>query len=291
MRANSLILLLLVFCCGTFSNVAAKAPVWKVSKGQEHLYLGGTIHVLSKSDYPLPESFDKAFDNSQQLVFEIDIAQMSDPMFAEQFKAVLTYQDEQTLKGALSDDTYQMLQSYLEQRSLAIELFAKTKPVGVSLSLLVIEMQRLSLSSAQGVDQFYHQQAIKHAKQITALETVQEQMSFISQMGLGNEDALIESTLQDLDGLEQSWPSMSSAWRSGDTNKLDALLVEEMQQDFPEIYRLLLQQRNNSWMEKIIPMFATKEVEFILVGALHMVGDHGLLEQLAALGYTVEQLN
>ena len=40
--------------------LSAKGPVWKVSKGGQTVYLGGTIHLLSPSDYPLPEEFEEA---------------------------------------------------------------------------------------------------------------------------------------------------------------------------------------------------------------------------------------
>ena len=36
--------------------------------------------------------------------------------------------------------------------------------------------------------------------------------------------------------------------------------------------------------------FNTKEVEFVLVGAMHLVGKEGVLSQLEAKGYKVKQL-
>jgi uncharacterized protein YbaP (TraB family) len=38
-------------------------------------------------------------------------------------------------------------------------------------------------------------------------------------------------------------------------------------------------------------MLKTGEVEFVLVGALHLVGDEGVIAQLAAKGYTVQMLD
>jgi len=38
-------------------------------------------------------------------------------------------------------------------------------------------------------------------------------------------------------------------------------------------------------------MLEDDTVEFILVGALHLVGKDGLLDQLEANGYSVERLN
>jgi len=38
-------------------------------------------------------------------------------------------------------------------------------------------------------------------------------------------------------------------------------------------------------------MFDSKEIELILVGALHLTSDDGLIQQLQNDGYTVEQLD
>ena len=39
----------------------AQSSVWKVSKGGNTLYIGGTSHLLRTSDYPLPAEFDLAY--------------------------------------------------------------------------------------------------------------------------------------------------------------------------------------------------------------------------------------
>ena len=83
---------------------------------------------------------------------------------------------------------------------------------------------------------------------------------------------------------------MTRAWRSGDTDWLDANLARDMRRDFPGIYRTLLVDRNNAWMPQLEAMASTAEIEFVLVGALHLVGREGLLAQLEARAYRVTQL-
>jgi uncharacterized protein YbaP (TraB family) len=52
---------------------AATACVWKVTgPSGGTLYLGGSVHALRSSDYPLPPAFNRAFDASSRLVFEVD---------------------------------------------------------------------------------------------------------------------------------------------------------------------------------------------------------------------------
>src|SRR5690348_13169044 len=68
---------------------AAAAPadtgkhfLWRVSKGNAVIYVAGSIHVLRKSDYPLPEVMESTFRASAGLVEEIDLTQF-DPESAQ----------------------------------------------------------------------------------------------------------------------------------------------------------------------------------------------------------------
>ena len=80
-------------------------------------------------------------------------------------------------------------------------------------------------------------------------------------------------------------------WRQGDVEKIDVSYLQPMIQDFPKIYQALLVQRNNDWIDKIESLLNTKEKEFILVGALHLAGEEGLISQLSDLGYKIEQMD
>jgi len=61
----------------------AETSLWRVSNGTNALFIGGTVHVLSKTDYPLPAAFDAAYKESSKLVFETDIGASENPAFAQ----------------------------------------------------------------------------------------------------------------------------------------------------------------------------------------------------------------
>ena len=63
-----------------------------------------------------------------------------------------------------------------------------------------------------------------------------------------------------------------------------------MRDEFPAAYQTLLVNRNNAWMGKIEGMAESAQTEFVVVGALHLAGTDGLLEQLDARGYRVTRL-
>src|SRR5947209_5797871 len=52
---------------------AGTACVWKVTgPNGRTAYLGGSVHALQKSDYPLPAAYMRAFDASSRMAFEVD---------------------------------------------------------------------------------------------------------------------------------------------------------------------------------------------------------------------------
>ncbi len=129
-----------------------------------------------------------------------------------------------------------------------------------------------------------------HKKEIRYLEAADDQLEFISKMGEGSENELIEYTLNDLKNLSQYFGAMKGAWKSGDNDKLRKVALDPWIAHFPNMYDSLLVERNNNWIPQIEAMLDTQEVEFILFGALHLVGEDGVLAQLKARGCEIENL-
>jgi len=287
----SLILTLLIVLPAVSS---AKSPVFKVSKGQDYVYIGGTIHLLSTNDYPLPQGFEDAFNDAQQVFFETDGAELQLPQTQAKMASIITFQDGRTLETVLDKKTYALLTDALTQRKLPISVFSSFTPAGISLTLTVFELQRLGLgNAASGVDQFFLSKTNQDtSKQTGFLETVDQQIGFISKLNEVDPNLIIKSSLEDLSALKQSWKLGLEAWRNGDLAKMSiALGADTMQTDFPSVYKTLLTDRNQHWISQIKPMFETPEVEYLLVGAMHLIGDDGVIELLRDQGYKIEQLD
>lgn len=266
----------------------AKAPLWKISKGDDHLFIGGTIHILSSNDYPLPEPFDRAYRESEQLVLETDLQKLQSPEMQLEMLQLLSYQDDSTLKDHIKPETYKQLESFLAKSGIPVFTVQKFKPGMLSMILTVMELKKLGISS-EGVDQFYNNKALKDKKELGKLESIQDQLHFLANLGKDNPDDFILYTLRDIKELASLFKYLKAAWRDGNMKKMAELAIEPMKKDYPTAYQTILVQRNQAWLPQIEALLKTDEIEMILVGALHLAGEEGVLSQLKNRGYNIEQ--
>jgi uncharacterized protein len=265
----------------------AETSLWRVSKGKNQLYIGGTVHLLSKSDYPLPDEFEQAFREIDLLVLEADLDALSKPKAQAQLAQSLMYTDGTSLKSKIKNKTYNALTRYCKAAGLSMAVMQKMKPSMVVLTLTMAELKRLGLADA-GVDQFFLEKAKKSDKKITGLESAETQINALKNMANGRENELILSTIKELKQTPEFMDDMKKAWRTGNLIDLEKIGIKTMRAEFPELNKNLLTSRNNAWLPKIKAMLATPEKELILVGALHLAGEQGVFAQLTKQGYVVE---
>jgi len=272
-------------------QAVAHSLVWKVSKGNTYFYLGGTLHVLAAEDYPLPSEYNVAYTDADIIVFETDLVLAASPQFQNKMMQYMTYHDERTLSHELTAQVYQQLIQFMTTRGIDSSHFTRFKPWAVALTLTLMEYQRLGMMGEIGIDMHFYQRALQDKKITSSLETTDEQFNAMLAMSSIEPNQAITSTLHDIEQLPVLIKSMKAAWRSGDLNALlDSSLIVKMKLDAPDMYQTLVVERNNNWM-RVLPLLVHREgIEFVMVGAMHLVGEEGLLYLLQQQGFKVEPL-
>src|SRR5213082_3873907 len=79
----------LVSDAGTHGKKFPKCCVWRVTNAKASFYLVGSIHALSKNDYPLPKPYEIALKDSKRFVFEFDPNHAAE--FERKFEAAAKY--------------------------------------------------------------------------------------------------------------------------------------------------------------------------------------------------------
>lgn len=271
------------------SSAWAETSLWEVRKDDAAIYLGGTCHMLRRADYPLPAEFERAYRAAAAVVFEADPGRLTSLEMQQALAARGIYSGGTTVDQVLRPETWRMLADYCRKAGLELEALKRLRPPLLALSLLGVELQRHGVDQA-GVDLYFHEKAVADGKRIAALETMEEQIDFILEMGKGDEDGFLKYVLADLENLDVIFDRLISAWRKGDENILVSLIQDETRKQFPGIYRTLFTERNTAWLPVVEKYLATPEKELVLVGVGHLVGADGLVEALRRKGYEVSKV-
>ncbi|MEM0912536.1 MAG: TraB/GumN family protein [Pseudomonadota bacterium] len=284
--AASIITILLLLMASNFTHAAS---VFKVTKGDSTLYLGGTIHILTVADYPLPEPYETAFDAADKLVFETDIAAIEAPEFQQQVLPVMLQKPGGTLNQQLSERTQNDLNAFITERGIPTEQIQGFTPAGASLALTMSEYAQKGFTQ-EGVDKFYFDKGMQNEMPISWLESVESQVALIGSLNAMDANVLIQYTLKDLSRSDEVVTNLHEGWKAGDMDKLTEVAIDEWKREFPSVYADFLTKRNNAWYPQIVEMLEDDQVEYVLVGALHLAGEDGLIYLLEQDGYKVEKL-
>lgn len=275
-----------------FSPVAyPKSSVWKITKGDKFFYLGGTVHFLSASDHPLPKEFEFAYQNSEKLIFETDIVKIKTPESQQKFLRAMLFDSKRTLMDELDPRTFNELKNFLAGRQISIENFLSFQPWAVGLTISVLEYRRMGMKTEYGVEEYFNMKVSLDKKQRGYLESVDEQLSFLLSMADVESNLMINHTLRDLKLLPSYLEFLKNSWRKGDIEAVTKhSSIVQMKSEFPSLYNTLIVNRNNRWMKHLLKLNDNDIIEFVLVGALHLNGEEGLLSQLENEGFGISQL-
>lgn len=271
------------------ATLASQTSVWKITRDGKTLYLGGTLHMLRSSDFPLPPEFDAAFAASSKLVFETDISRLQSGEMTTTIMEQGMFTDGTTLQKVLTPKAWKAVQDYCAKSGVPLEQMQPMKPWLFTVMLAALELQKIGVSST-GVDLHLFNQATSAGKSTGELEPFEQHIKHLVTLGAGKESEMIEKSLEDLRELPQIIDRIIAAWRSGNEKQIDELLLSDMRKKYPSIYKSLLSDRNVAWLPKLDAFLKTAETEFVLVGAGHLPGPHGLLALLKARGCKLEQL-
>ncbi len=252
------------------------------------MYFGGTIHLLREQDFPLPEPFDKAYEASSVLVFETDIGQAETIEFQQKLLAKASFPGDSTVEDVLNEESMKLLEKECADLGLGFSQLKKLRPSILIVTLVAIHYQKIGINSP-GVDVHFQKRGLEDSKEILTLETVEEQIELITEMGKGHENEFVQHSLEDLKEVENELMKLINSWKEGKSKENEEEL-QEMKTEFPELYDELVLERNNNWLPQIEALFDNESTEFVLVGNLHLHGEDGLLNQLKNKGYQISQV-
>ncbi len=262
--------------------------LWLVKGLHNDVYLLGSVHMLKAADSALPPEILRAYARSATLVMELDLNNLDAESLLGSGSESATLPEGETLGGVLGPQLYGSLIAHARPLGLEPEITARFQPWFAALLLEQMTLAQAGFEAGAGVDAQLAQRAGVDHKPIIALETMGEQMGFFAHLTLDQQRQFLRSTLRELDTDASDTAAVVRAWQRGDTQELERLRRQESAES-PEIFRTLTTDRNRSWLPRIIALLSDTHDDLVIVGAMHLIGDDGLVELLRRQGYSPVQ--
>jgi uncharacterized protein YbaP (TraB family) len=276
-------------CVAPGPGRTAKNTLWKVKGEQNTVYLLGSIHILPLTAYPLGKKLQAAFNDSQRVVFEVDLRTFTSTNLEHAFERTGFYPRGDTLSRHITPNTRRFLNLILPSFGTNLARVQKFRSWFLAELLSARYLQLIGYRDDLGVDFYFYRQAMAAKKPVIGLETIRQQAEIFTSFDDKRGEQYLVDTLVGLPAYSQRLSALVSAWRNGQIDQLDRLLNQHERND-PTSFSLLFARRNSKWLPTIEGFAHQPDNYLVVVGAGHLVGDQGVVEALRRVGYDVEQL-
>jgi len=267
--------------------------LWEVKHGNTTVYLQGTIHAGPRDFYPMNDEIESIYKEADVIVPEIHPKDISTQSMMTLYDELGTYQDGTTIEDHIPADLYDDVSSFLNDHGLPSEL-EHYKPWLLSNLISSLIMQEAGY--IHGVDDYFLSRAQNDDKEITALETAEEQLAIFADTSEDFQVELLKSSIEEMDHYEENMLEMFSLYTDGDLEKMLEYTTtdddSEMSKEEQTFMNALNDERNNNMSDQIIDYLDSGEdiTYLVIVGSLHLIEEPSVISILEDEGYDVKHI-
>lgn len=261
---------------------AGQGLLWKIEKaGVKPSYLLGTMHSEDPAIVELPEPVMAALQTSDLVSLEM----VMDPENMDALSRAMQITSEPELPDVIGKDLYRQLVQSMSEQGVPEHILRGMKPWAVSMTLMVPKS-----NTGLFLDRVLYLEAIAKGKSVEGLETAAEQVAVFEGLEPADQVQLVKEALKAYPQLEQTYAELRDAYLKHDLQALVAIndaALKEGDPAFAERINARLIVDRNVRMAERMQSGLTSGNTFFAVGALHLPGDQGILQQLRKQGYRV----
>ena len=257
------------------------STLWKIEGKdlESPSYLFGTIHITCEAT--LDEEVKRALQETKQLVLEID---MDDPEMQKKMVIGMNMKDGKKLRDLVSEKELALIDTlFTNEMGMSVKMFQTVKP-GLLYAMFLPKMLDCNSNSYEAV---LMNNAKDNEEEILGLETVKDQMNIFEIIPYEEQVKNLVKTAKDgLQKDKEMLKELQEVYQNEDISGLLELMNDEEYNPLKDYDDVMLSDRNENWIPKIIE-FANDKPTFFGVGAGHLAGEKGVINLLRAKGYTV----
>ena len=272
-----------------------EALLWKVSRvGIAPSHLFGTIHLSDERVTSLSPAIRAALDAAETVALEV--AEINPQAFGaamNRLGRLLVFDDGRTLGGLLQPEERTVAGEALQKAGFPSAAHDKLKPWFVTLMLALSDCERArAMAGKQALDLQIGAAARKRGVPVVGLETIDDQLAAMASIPEADQLNMLKATLKSYSRNADLIETMLQRYLAREMSKLFPLQAEMIRAagldpaGFKSFQHALLTVRNPRMRDAALPILARGHA-FIAVGALHLIGDDGLVALLRDAGYDV----
>lgn len=146
------------------------------------------------------------------------------------------------------------------------------------------------MSTKHGADAILREAAEQVGMPVGGLETFEFQLGMFSKMPGAKPPADPVAAARTKAAVAAMLAQLQAAWNRGDVESFTPML-QQMESNSPETYRLLFKDRNGRWANWIARRLQQPGVVFVAVGAGHLAGKDSVQHKLGRYGIRTARLN
>jgi hypothetical protein len=281
-----LVLAFLSFFASASAALAAPS-LWVIKSPNATVYLFGTIHLLRASEAWETQAVKGALADSQELWLEVPDLDNADG--ARKLVAQLGYDPTHPLSTVLPAKDLASLKSAARQLGLpqGEATFEPMRPWLAAVALTESQIVHAGYDPNAGVEHILLDQWKVTRKSVRGFETLDQQLHFFADLSPRLQEEVLENAVAEFDQGSAKLNAIVDAWMRGDQKAIARLIVDELRQPLPDLYRTLIVERNARWAEAIDGLLKQRGNRFIAVGAGHLAGPDSVQAKLLAKGIEV----
>lgn len=249
-------------------------------------YLYGTIHIIDTKDYFLPKGTMAAIDASDKVVFEINMAEMSDMSAMMGMMNKVMMKDGKTLKDLITEEEYELVGNHFKKIGLPLFMLERMKPMFLTVFAYGdLDPSGLKNGNTKSYEMEFMEMAKNAGKTVGGLETMDYQLNLFDEVPYEAQAKMLVDAIKSSDSGNDEFQKMTDMYTSQNINAMVNSISEEGS-DIAGYEDKLLNQRNKNWIPLIVEG-AKKEPTFFAVGAGHLGGPIGVIHLLRKAGMKV----
>lgn len=255
------------------------------------MYLFGTVHVRRAGAPWGDAEAQAALAEADEVWTEIPISPEADAQIAPLTLRLGAAPPGRPLSSWLTAEEHQRLKQLCARLGVPAETLEGMRPWLAGMMLSMLPMLQAGYDPEAGVDRAIDAAADAAGKTMRSFETAEQQLRMIAGLDDDLQHAMLIEAIDEADEGAALLDQLSAAWERGDLYLLEAAVITELRAEYPALYDVMFTRRNNAWMEVLMREMDGAGVDFVAVGAGHLLGEDGLIAQLRGRGVSVERVN